>query len=76
VFQAVLGNMQLQSGTMAVGGSVSYVPQTPWVQNLSLRDNILFGLPMDESKYKQVRECRWGRLNPPLDMECCTHVNA
>lgn len=54
MFQAILQNMQLDSGTMAIGGTVAYVPQTPWVQNLSLRDNILFGLPMDEEKYKQV----------------------
>uniref|UniRef100_A0A7S0R450 Uncharacterized protein n=1 Tax=Chlamydomonas leiostraca TaxID=1034604 RepID=A0A7S0R450_9CHLO len=54
VFQAILQNMILEKGGMAVGGSVSYVPQTPWVQNLSLRENILFGLPFDEVKYKQV----------------------
>lgn len=54
VFQAILQNMQLQSGLVQVGGTVSYVPQTPWVQNLSLKENILFGLPFDEEKYKQV----------------------
>jgi len=37
-----------------VGGTIAYVPQTPWVQNLSLKDNILFGMPYDEAKYKAV----------------------
>jgi ATP-binding cassette, subfamily C (CFTR/MRP), member 1 len=39
---------------MKVGGKMAYVPQTPWVQNLTLRDNITFGLPFDEEKYKKV----------------------
>ncbi len=45
---------QLVNGEVAVGGSVSYVPQNWWCQNLSLRDNILFGLEMDEEKYDRV----------------------
>jgi ABC-type transport system involved in cytochrome bd biosynthesis fused ATPase/permease subunit len=66
VFQAILQNMQLQSGEMAVGGSISYVPQTPWVQNLTLKDNILFGLPFDEARYKQVRSSTvWAFLYEP-----------
>ena len=44
--------MRLQAGNLAVGGTIGYVPQTPWVQNLSLKDNILFGLPYDEQKYR------------------------
>jgi hypothetical protein len=31
--------------------------QTPWVQNLSLKENITFGLPFDEAKYKQASVC-------------------
>uniref|UniRef100_A0A7S0VCE4 ABC transporter n=2 Tax=Polytomella parva TaxID=51329 RepID=A0A7S0VCE4_9CHLO len=54
IFHAILNNMNLQAGTMSVGGLMAYVPQTPWVQNLSLRENILFGLPYDEAKYKAV----------------------
>ncbi|GFR52364.1 hypothetical protein Agub_g14922 [Astrephomene gubernaculifera] len=54
IFQAVLNHMSLDSGGLHVGGSMAYVPQTPWVQNLTLKDNILFGLPYDEEKYKQV----------------------
>ncbi len=46
--------MTLESGELHVGGTMAYVPQTPWVQNLTLRDNITFGLPFDEAKYKQV----------------------
>ena len=60
MLQAILQTMRLTKGEMHVGGTVSYVPQTPWVQNLSIRDNILFGLPYDEEKYKKVCACRCG----------------
>lgn len=51
---AVLGNMHPVQGSSEAGGRVSYVPQNPWCQNLSLRDNITFGLPFDEEKYGRV----------------------
>ncbi|CAJ1954764.1 unnamed protein product [Cylindrotheca closterium] len=35
-------------------GKVSYVPQTPFILNLTLRDNILFGLPLDKERYERV----------------------
>jgi ABC-type multidrug transport system fused ATPase/permease subunit len=54
LIHAVLGNMQPVQGTAEAGGRVSYVPQNPWCQNLSLRDNITFGLPFDEEKYGRV----------------------
>jgi len=54
VLQALLGKMTLQKGSVHTGGQVAYVPQSPWVQNLSLRENILFGLPFDEEKYQKV----------------------
>jgi hypothetical protein len=41
-------------GTAETGGRVSYVPQNPWCQNLSLRDNITFGMPFDEERYARV----------------------
>jgi ABC-type multidrug transport system fused ATPase/permease subunit len=54
LFQAILGNMDPVQGTAETGGRVSFVPQNPWCQNLTLRDNILFGLPFDEEKYERV----------------------
>lgn len=34
--------------------AVSYVSQTAWLQNASIRDNILFGLPYVESRYRDT----------------------
>lgn len=31
--------------------SVAYVAQTPWIQHMSLRENILFGSPYNEDRY-------------------------
>lgn len=35
---------------------VSYVPQNPWLQNLSIRESVLFGTPYDEKRYNAVIE--------------------
>jgi ATP-binding cassette subfamily C (CFTR/MRP) protein 1 len=51
---AILGQMKLTQGNFKVGGKIGYVPQTPWIQNGTIRDNILFGLPYDEERYKQT----------------------
>ncbi|KAG0166993.1 hypothetical protein DFQ28_007487 [Apophysomyces sp. BC1034] len=40
-----------------LGGAVSgiaYVAQTAWLQNCSIKENILFGLPYDEERYSKV----------------------
>ncbi|GAN04018.1 multidrug resistance-associated ABC transporter [Mucor ambiguus] len=34
--------------------ALAYVSQTPWLQNASIRNNILFGLPYIESRYKET----------------------
>ena len=41
-------------GSVAVKGRMVYVAQKAWIRNATLRDNILFGKPMDEAAY-QVR---------------------
>ncbi|KAG7275222.1 hypothetical protein CRUP_034812 [Coryphaenoides rupestris] len=47
-----------QGSLMAVvgHGSVAYVPQQAWIQNATLRDNILFGKAFEEQKYNCVME--------------------
>ncbi|KAF9522597.1 multidrug resistance-associated ABC transporter [Crepidotus variabilis] len=35
-------------------GGVAYAAQESWVQNETIRDNILFGSPYDEERYKKV----------------------
>ena len=49
------------SSIVKLGGSVSLVQQIPWIQNKTIRDNILFGLPMDEDRYnKTIELCELG----------------
>lgn len=40
--------------------------QQAWIQNCTLRDNILFGNPMDREKYERVIEAC--ALKPDIDM--------
>lgn len=35
---------------------MAYVPQQAWIQNATLKDNILFGSTLDETRYQQVLE--------------------
>ncbi|KAG2823203.1 Canalicular multispecific organic anion transporter 2 [Phytophthora cactorum] len=51
---ALLGEMVKYNGTVFVGGSVAYCSQQPWIQNMTVRDNILFGLLYDRKKYEKV----------------------
>ncbi|XP_044275914.1 ATP-binding cassette sub-family C member 3 isoform X1 [Varanus komodoensis] len=53
---ALLGEMEKLHGEVAVKGSVAYVPQIAWIQNATLKDNILFGQPYTEKKYQTVIE--------------------
>ena len=47
-------------------GSVAYVPQQAWIQNATLKDNILFGKGSDDGKYrKTVDACA---LGPDLEI--------
>uniref|UniRef100_A0A1I7ZCL6 ABC transmembrane type-1 domain-containing protein n=1 Tax=Steinernema glaseri TaxID=37863 RepID=A0A1I7ZCL6_9BILA len=63
---ALLGEMTKESGSVAVAGSVAYVPQQAWIQNATLRNNVLFGRPFDERFYDSVLEAC--ALKPDLEM--------
>ena len=43
-------------GIINISGSVSYVQQIPWIQNKTLRENILFGSDLDEDRYNSTIE--------------------
>lgn len=51
---SILGEMHKISGKVRVCGTTAYVAQTSWIQNSTIEENILFGLPMNREKYKEV----------------------
>lgn len=63
---ALLGEMHKQEGQISIRGSVAYVPQQAWIQNATLRDNILFGRPYAEQRYRCVLEAC--ALTPDLEV--------
>ncbi|KAF5902976.1 canalicular multispecific organic anion transporter 2 isoform X2, partial [Clarias magur] len=63
---ALLGEMEKQDGQISIKGSVAYVPQQAWIQNATLRDNILFGRPYVEEKYRNVLDAC--ALTPDLEV--------
>ena len=42
------------SGQVRVNGSISYVPQQAWIQNETVRNNILFGREMSQELYDRI----------------------
>jgi ABC-type multidrug transport system fused ATPase/permease subunit len=54
LLKSLLGELTIRSGTCAVPYHKAYVPQTPWTALGTVRDNIIFGKPFDESLYRQV----------------------
>ena len=46
--------MEKRNGRVNVVGSVAYVPQQAWMQNASVKDNILFGKQIDSIFYDHV----------------------
>uniref|UniRef100_T1JBD6 ABC-type glutathione-S-conjugate transporter n=1 Tax=Strigamia maritima TaxID=126957 RepID=T1JBD6_STRMM len=51
---AILGEMVKLNGTVNTQGSIAYVSQQAWIQNASLRNNILFGKPYNHQKYQKI----------------------
>ena len=52
--EALTGEMRKTSGTIAWSTSRSYCPQEPWIQNATIRNNILFGKQMNAEWYNKV----------------------
>lgn len=56
LLSALLGQMTLLDGNVAVNGGFAYVAQQAWILNDSLKENILFGNEYDRDKYYAVLE--------------------
>ncbi|XP_035377481.1 multidrug resistance-associated protein 5 isoform X1 [Electrophorus electricus] len=56
LLSALLGQMTLLGGAVAVNGGVAYAAQQAWILNSSLRENILFGREYIKEKYNSVLE--------------------
>ncbi|CAL5389388.1 unnamed protein product [Camellia sinensis] len=58
LLHAIVGEVPKISGSVNVIGSVAYVSQAPWIQSGTIRDNILFGKPMNRIKYLEaIKAC-------------------
>uniref|UniRef100_A0A8C9SYZ2 Multidrug resistance-associated protein 1-like n=1 Tax=Scleropages formosus TaxID=113540 RepID=A0A8C9SYZ2_SCLFO len=54
LISALLGEMHNLKGYINIQGSLAYVPQQAWIQNATLKDNILFGSQLEEKRYQMV----------------------
>jgi ABC-type multidrug transport system fused ATPase/permease subunit len=50
----LLGECKTIGGSVMMNGSISLVSQSAWIQNASLRANILFGLEYEKERYEAV----------------------
>ncbi|TID19224.1 hypothetical protein CANINC_003794 [Pichia inconspicua] len=56
LIQALLGSLHKTKGSVAIAGTVAYVPQTAWIMNGTIRENILFGCKYDPNFYQKTLE--------------------
>lgn len=63
---ALAGDMRKTRGEMIMGADRAFCPQSAWIQNATVRDNILFGKELKKSWYnKVINACA---LRADLDM--------
>ncbi|KAH8809406.1 ABC multidrug transporter-like protein [Xylogone sp. PMI_703] len=63
---ALAGDMRKTKGDVTMGASRAFCPQYAWIQNATVRDNILFGKEMNRDWYKRVIDAC--ALKPDLEM--------
>ncbi|XP_011906852.1 PREDICTED: canalicular multispecific organic anion transporter 1 isoform X2 [Cercocebus atys] len=66
LISAMLGEMENVHGHITIKGTTAYIPQQSWIQNGTIKENILFGAELNEKRYQQVLEAC--ALLPDLEM--------
>jgi ABC-type multidrug transport system fused ATPase/permease subunit len=58
ILSGLLGEMHKLNpeGIININGSTAYVPQQAWIQNATVKNNILFNLAFNEDLYEQILE--------------------
>lgn len=54
LLNALLGEMDKIRGDIITRGSISYAAQNAFIMNATVKNNILFGLPFEEERYKKA----------------------
>lgn len=63
---ALAGDMRRTTGTVTFGASRAFCPQYAWIQNATVKQNIVFGRQFDKKWYNQVVDAC--ALRPDLEM--------
>ncbi|KAL7627671.1 hypothetical protein AAE478_001864 [Parahypoxylon ruwenzoriense] len=51
---SILGETILEGGTVTCPKDIAYASQSPWLQNATIRENILFNSPFEQTRYERV----------------------
>lgn len=54
ILHSIIKDLRIDQGTIETEGKLIIVPQIPWVFSGTIRDNILFGQPLETKKYEDT----------------------
>ncbi|XP_030750791.1 multidrug resistance-associated protein 4-like [Sitophilus oryzae] len=54
LLKTILNEYPISGGDISISGTISYAPEEPWLFPSTIRQNILFGQPYEQSRYEQV----------------------
>ena len=56
ILHSIISDLHIDQGKIHIEGKLTIVPQVPWVFSGTVRDNILFGQPLETKKYMRILE--------------------
>jgi len=56
LLMAILGETLVETGSITRPNDIAYASQSPWLQNETIKENILFNSPLEQSRYDRVLE--------------------